>query len=48
MPGLSYRRKLVLAVESGYRESMESRSALLRDLRKHGVRAPLSGHRGWE
>src|SRR6266571_2212721 len=33
-------RKVVLAVESGYRESTESWAALLRDLKARGLRAP--------
>jgi hypothetical protein len=33
-------RKVVLAVESGYRESTESWAALLRDLTARGLRAP--------
>jgi putative transposase len=43
-------RKVVLAVESGYRESTESWAALLRDLRDRGLRAPrlliADGHLG--
>jgi putative transposase len=43
-------RKVVLAVESGYRESTESWAALLRDLRARGLRAPrlviADGHLG--
>jgi putative transposase len=48
--GLSDGRKVVLGVESGYRESTESWSALLRDLRKHGLQPPClvigDGHLG--
>ena len=43
-------RKVVLAVESGYRESTESWTALLRDLKARGLRAPrlliADGHLG--
>jgi transposase-like protein len=43
-------RKVVLAVESGYRESTESWAALLRDLKGRGLRAPrlliADGHLG--
>jgi putative transposase len=43
-------RKVVLAVENGYRESTESWAALLRDLRARGLRAPrlliADGHLG--
>ena len=43
-------RKVVLAVESGYRESTESWAALLRDLKRRGLRAPrlviADGHLG--
>jgi transposase-like protein len=43
-------RKIVLAVESGYRESTESWAALLRDLKARGLRAPRlligDGHLG--
>ena len=43
-------RKVVLAVESGYRESTESWAALLRDLKARGWRAPrlliADGHLG--
>jgi putative transposase len=43
-------RKIVLAVESGYRESTESWAALLRDLKARGLRAPrlliADGHLG--
>ena len=43
-------RKVVLAVESGYRESTESWAALLRDLKARGLRAPrlviADGHLG--
>ena len=33
-------RKVVLAVESGYRESIESWATLLRELKARGLRAP--------
>ncbi len=43
-------RKVVLAVESGYRESIESWATLLRDLKARGLRAPrlviADGHLG--
>jgi len=43
-------RKVVLAVENGYRESTESWAALLRDLKGRGLRAPrlliADGHLG--
>jgi putative transposase len=43
-------RKVVLAVESGYRESTESWASLLRDLTRRGLRAPAlviaDGHLG--
>jgi len=43
-------RKVVLAVESGSRESTESWAALLRDLKARGLRAPrlliADGHLG--
>jgi transposase-like protein len=43
-------RKVVLAVESGYRESIESWAAVLRDLKARGLRAPrvviADGHLG--
>src|SRR2546425_6753224 len=43
-------RKVILAVESGYRESTESWGALLRDLKARGLRAPrlliADGHLG--
>jgi len=43
-------RKVVLAVESGYRESTESWAGLLRDLKARGLRAPrlliADGHLG--
>jgi putative transposase len=43
-------RKVVLAVESGYRESTESWAAVLRDLKARGLRAPwlliADGHLG--
>jgi len=38
--GLSDGQKVVLAVRAGYRESTESRSALLRDLKARGMNAP--------
>ena len=46
-------RKVIVAVESGYRESTESWSALLRDLKGRGLRAPRlvigDGHLGiWD
>ena len=48
--GLRDGRKVVLAVESGYRESTESWAALLRDLQGRGLRAPrlliADGHLG--
>ena len=48
--GLRDGRKVVLAVESGYRESTESWAALLRDLKGRGLRAPrlliADGHLG--
>ncbi len=48
--GLRNGRKVVLAVESGYRESTESWAALLRDLKARGLRAPrllvADGHLG--
>jgi len=50
MAGLSDGRKVVLAVQSGQRESTESWSRLLRDLRARGLRAPRlvigDGHLG--
>ena len=43
-------RKVILAVESGYRESTESWAALLRDLKQRGLQAPKvvigDGHLG--
>src|SRR5215813_5355439 len=43
-------RKVILAVESGYRESTESWAAILRDLKARGLRAPClliaDGHLG--
>ena len=43
-------QKVILAVESGYRESTESWAALLRDLKRRGLRAPKlvvgDGHLG--
>jgi putative transposase len=48
--GLRDGRKVVLAVDSGYRESTESWAALLRDLKGRGLRAPrlliADGHLG--
>ena len=48
--GLRDGRKVVLAVESGYRESTESWAAMLRDLKGRGLRAPrlliADGHLG--
>jgi putative transposase len=48
--GLRDGRKVVLAVESGYRESAESWGRLLRDLRERGMSAPrlvvADGHLG--
>src|SRR5204863_6007492 len=48
--GLADGRKVVLAVESGHRESTESWSGLLRDLRRRGLSAPkltiADGHLG--
>ena len=48
--GLRDGRKVVLTVESGYRESTESWAALLRDLKNRGLRAPrlliADGHLG--
>lgn len=48
--GLRDGRKVVLAVESGYRESTESWAALLRDLKGRGFRTPrlliADGHLG--
>jgi putative transposase len=48
--GLRDGRKVVLAVESGYRESTESWAALLRDLKARGLRTPrlviADGHLG--
>jgi transposase-like protein len=50
LAGLRDGRKLVLAVESGYRESTESWAALLRDLKARGLRPPRlvvgDGHLG--
>ncbi|HEV8674920.1 MAG TPA: IS256 family transposase [Methylomirabilota bacterium] len=40
LAGLRDGRKIVLAVESGYRESTESWAALLRDLKTRGLRPP--------
>src|SRR5207245_6399570 len=43
-------RKVILAVESGYRESTESWAAILRDLKRRGLQAPRvvigDGHLG--
>jgi putative transposase len=48
--GLRDGRKVVLAVESGYRESTESWAVVLRDLKARGLRAPrlliADGHLG--
>ena len=48
--GLRDGRKVVVAVESGYRESTESWAAVLRDLKGRGLRAPrlliADGHLG--
>ena len=48
--GLSDGRKVVLAVEPGYRESIESWSGVLRDLKGHGMNCPRlvvgDGHLG--
>ena len=48
--GLRDGRKVVLAVESGYRESIESWATLLRDLQRRGLRVPRliigDGHLG--
>jgi putative transposase len=48
--GLSDGRKVVLAVEPGYRESTESWAALLRDLKRRGLNCPRlvagDGHLG--
>jgi transposase-like protein len=50
LAGLRDGRKVILAVESGYRESTESWVALLRDLKRRGLRAPKlvigDGHLG--
>ena len=50
LAGLRDGRKVVLAVESGYRESTESWAALLRDLKQRGLRPPRlvvgDGHLG--
>ena len=50
LAGLSDGRKVLLALESGQRESTESWSGLLRDLRARGLRAPRlvigDGHLG--
>ena len=43
-------QKVILAVESGYRESTERRAAILRDLKQRGLGAPKlmigAGHLG--
>ena len=39
--GVSTRRSWVIAVEDGYRESAESGSSVLRDLKRRGMTAPL-------
>jgi transposase-like protein len=50
LAGLRDGRKVILAVESGYRESTESWAALLRELKRRGLRAPKlvigDGHLG--
>ncbi len=50
LAGLRDGRKVILAVESGYRESTESWAALLRDLKQRGLRPPRlvvgDGHLG--
>jgi transposase-like protein len=50
LAGLRDGRKVILAVESGHRESTESWGALLRDLQRRGLRAPRvvigDGHLG--
>jgi putative transposase len=50
LAGLRDGRKVILAVESGHRESTESWGALLRDLKRRGLRAPRlvigDGHLG--
>jgi len=50
LAGLRDGQKVILAVESGYRESTESWSAILRDLKRRGLRAPKlvvgDGHLG--
>ena len=50
LAGLRDGRKVILAVESGYRESTESWAALLRDLKRRGLRVPKlvigDGHLG--
>ena len=43
--GAAGRAKVVLAVESGYRESTESWAAVLRDLKARGLRAPRAADR---
>ena len=48
--GLSDGRKVILAVEPGYRESSESWAEVLRDLKKRGLNCPRlvvgDGHLG--
>ncbi len=50
LAGLRDGRKIVLVVESGYRESTESWAAMLRDLKQRGLRPPRlvvgDGHLG--
>jgi putative transposase len=50
LAGLRDGRKIILAVESGYRESTESWAALLRELKHRGLRPPRlvvgDGHLG--
>lgn len=50
LAGLRDGRKVILAVESGHRESTDSWGALLRDLKRRGLRAPRlvigDGHLG--
>jgi putative transposase len=50
LAGLRAGRKVILAVESGHRESTESWGALLRDLKRRGLRTPRlvigDGHLG--
>jgi putative transposase len=40
LAGLSNGRKVFLAIESGYRESKESGSTLLRELKQRGLQPP--------